>query len=141
VIPRAYPDHDWVPLPTEALLRHAEEGDARSPAVSDLLQRLRDELDQSGARHAVLACTDYTCILPAMVDALPKITLLDPLRGAVQAVAEIVRPTPTGAAPGHRSPGHELAVTGRHPVDISTLARETYGLEFTTVTNRDLAES
>jgi glutamate racemase len=133
VIPRRYPDHDWVPIPTEALLRHAEQGDASAPAVSGLLLRLRDELDGSGARHAVLACTDYTCILPAMVDALPGIALLDPLDGAVGAVCDIVRPTAsdamTTAVPASR--GHELAVTGQHPVDIPALARETYGLEFT----------
>ncbi|WP_158074146.1 glutamate racemase [Micromonospora sp. CB01531] len=145
VIPRAYPDHDWVPMPTEALLRHAEEGDARSPAVADLLRQLRDELGQSGATHAVLACTDYTCILPAMIDALPGIALLDPLDGAVQAVCDIVRPTTTDAmtTATPQSRGHELAVTGHHPVDIPALARETYGLEFTTTAtiNIDLTES
>jgi glutamate racemase len=134
VVPRGYPDHDWVPIPTEALLRHAEQGDASAPAVPGLLLRLRDDLDESGAKHAVLACTDYTCILPAMVDALPGIALLDPLDGAVRAVCDIIRPTATDAmttaAPASR--GHELAVTGHHPVDIPALARETYGLEFTT---------
>ncbi|MCX4469599.1 aspartate/glutamate racemase family protein [Micromonospora sp. NBC_01655] len=144
-IPRAYPDHDWVPMPTEALLRHAEEGDARSPAVLDLLRRLRDEVDQSGATHAVLACTDYTCILPAMADALPGIALLDPLDGAVRAVCDIVRSRSTDEAPTafRESRGHEFAVTGHHPVDIPTLARETYGLEFTTTVtiNLELTES
>jgi glutamate racemase len=145
VMPRTYSDRDWVPVPTEALLRHAEEGDADSPEVSNLIHQLGLELADRGVQQAVLACTDYTCILPAMSAGMPSITLLDPLEGAVAAVIDVLRSLPAVTAPTPRRTenGHELAVTGNHPIDIPRLARDTYQVTFsTTVTVKlDRAET
>jgi glutamate racemase len=130
VIPRRYPDRTWVSIATERLLRYAEEGIVDAPEVDDLLTDVGTRLAEAGARHAVLACTDYTCVLPTMTARLPDVTLLDPLRGAVQAVVDLLPPAPDGVLSG----SHELHDTGVHPVDIGRLAEQTYGFTFSTVT-------
>ena len=130
VIPRRYPDRTWVSIATERLLRYAEEGIADAPEVDDLLTDLGARLAEAGARYAVLACTDYTCVLPTMTARLPDVELLDPLRGAVHAVVDLLPPAPDGVLSG----SHELHDTGVHPVDIGRLAEQTYGFTFSTVT-------
>lgn len=130
VIPHRYPDRTWVSIATERLLRYAEEGIADAPEVDEILTGLATRLAGESAAHAVLACTDYTCVLPTMTARLPGVTLLDPLDGAVRAVIELLPPARTGPHPG----GHELHDTGTHPVDIARLAEQTYGFTFSTVT-------
>jgi glutamate racemase len=130
VIPRRYPDRTWVSIATERLLRYAEEGIGDAPEVNELLTGLEARLADAGVRHAVLACTDYTCVLPTMTARLPDVTLLDPLGGAVEAVVDLLPPAPDEVFPGR----HELHDTGVHPVDIGRLAAQTYGFTFSTVT-------
>jgi glutamate racemase len=130
VIPRRYPDLTWVSIATERLLRYAEEGIVDAPDVDELLTGLGTRLAEAGASHAVLACTDYTCVLPTMTARLPGVTLLDPLAGAVEAVVDLLPPPRDAAFPG----SHELHDTGFHPVDIGRLAEQTYGFTFATVT-------
>lgn len=134
VIPERYPGRPWVSIATEQLLRYAEEGAADAPELDGLLDELRVQLADAGAEHAVLACTDYTCVLAPMTARLPGVSLLDPLGGAVSAVEELLGPVVASAEPGH----HELHDTGTHPVDIPRLADTAYGLVFSTVSRAEL---
>lgn len=134
VIPERYPDRRWVGIATERLLRFAEEGAAEAPELDGLLDELRGQLADANVEHALLACTDYTCVLAPMTAGLPGVTLLDPLDGAVRAVHDLLGPV--SADPG--SEHHELHDTGTHPVDIPRLADTAYGLIFSTVSRAEL---
>ena len=113
---------------TAAAIRRGR--DRRRPRGRRSAHRPRYPTRRTGTRHAVLACTDYTCVLPTMTARLPDVELLDPLCGAVQAIVDLLPPAPDGVLSGC----HELHDTGVHPVDIGRLAEQTYGFTFSTVT-------
>lgn len=132
-IQRRYPSTSWAAIPTEDLLREAEEGGHHHEIVARHLTTLAGQLVKVGATQAVLACTDFTCILPQMRAQLPDIGLLDPVKAAVERLADLV-PLRLDSRP----PRHELFLTGRHPCDVPQLANQTYGIDFEIVTTVDL---
>ncbi|MGV9799852.1 glutamate racemase [Mycobacterium sp. NPDC003449] len=125
VVPRVLTGRVVHQLATEDLLRLAEEGitDRRvDPLIGEAVHFLREH----HCGTAVLACTDFTCILDRLRSAAGNIRLLDPLDTAVELVLEHLDGCSSRAP---RAEGDRLCLTGRHPVDVERYAAETYGLD------------
>lgn len=131
VVPRVLPDREVHQLATEALLRFAEEGinDQRvDPLIDDAMQFLHEK----GCTSAVLACTDYTCIIDSLRAAAGETVLLDPLEAAADlALDELNR---SACSTRNRRDDDLLCLTGEHPVDVVQYAADTYGLALPAVT-------
>jgi len=123
-LPRHLPVDVVQQLPTEALLRLAEEDGGSDPRA------LQQEIDaalrqvEPGADSVLLACTDFTCILPQLRAAAPDRTFLDPIDMAATLTLESAR---TGGSSRRAQP--ELHLTGPHVVDVLGAARR-WGLPF-----------
>ncbi|TQC44329.1 hypothetical protein EEB14_38120 [Rhodococcus sp. WS4] len=130
VIPRVLTDRQVYQLATEELLRLAEEGitDERiNPLIAEAMTYLRARRCTS----AVLACTDFTCILDPLRGAAGMCHLIDPLDAAADLALTHVA---EAANLSHPLEGDLLYLTGEHPVDVVQYAAETYGLDLPAIT-------
>lgn len=126
--PAALATYEVHQIATEELLRMAEEGGGESTRLRALAADAFAQLRAHGCGDAVLACTDFTCVLDDLVAEAGGIRLVDPLEAAVRLVDErLAGLDRKGAASGAN--GHRLVLTGEHPVDVPAYARERFGLE------------
>ncbi|WP_052372283.1 glutamate racemase [Amycolatopsis taiwanensis] len=125
VLPRTLPEREVFQVATEELLRLAEEGGGDDPGrLGRLAEQAMDLLVAAGCTSAVLACTDFTCILDTMRAAAPGFPLIDPLASAVDLTLGLLGDSGrTGAT------GEDLfCLTGPHPVDGVAFAGRMCGL-------------
>lgn len=126
VMIEALPNHDVVQVATEELLRLAEVGSTDRAAIQQLSLEAIDCLSETGCTAAVLACTDFTAVLPMMAEVAGMMTLIDPLDSALDLVLETIGEH--AAADGAHGVDR-LSLTGPHPVNVREYARQELGLE------------
>lgn len=124
VLVDALPDFDVTQVATEELLRLAEVGSTDRATIQRLTRAAIDELRENDCEAAILACTDFTAILPTMAEVSTSMTLVDPLHAALDLVLEaIAKPGATPPADGTHAVDR-LCLTGPHPVDVPEYARD-----------------
>lgn len=126
VFPRSLTGYTVHQVATEELLRLAEEGGGDSKTVRALADEAFDELREAGCDTAVLACTDFTCVLDDLAAVAGQIRLVDPLDAAVRLVEDALSDLPPRTE--HAGNADRLVLTGAHPVDIPRYARQRFGL-------------
>ena len=134
-VPEVLHDREVHQLATEELLRLAEES-----IVDDRVDRLSAEamhqLRALGCTSAVLACTDFTCILGPLQAAAHDCLLIDPLESAARLaldhLAHADRRGPAAAA-------DLWCLTGTHPVDVVHYAAQTYGIQIPSISYVELS--
>lgn len=125
VLPRALPDRGVFQVATEELLRLAEEGGGDDPVrLGRLAEQAMAEVIGAGCTSAVLACTDFTCILDTMRAAAPGFPVIDPLTSAVDLTLGLLGDSSRASA----AEDDLFCLTGPHPVDAVAFARQTCGL-------------
>ena len=125
----ALPGYDVTQVATEDLLRLAEIGSKDRSAVHRLSREAFDELRESGCDAAILACTDFTAILPTMTEVAGSITLIDPLHAALDLVLETIAELGEARPADGTHVIDRLCLTGPHPVNVREYAREELDLE------------
>lgn len=125
VFVRALATYDLRQVATEELLRLAEEGGSDPRLTRALAAEAFAALADHGCNDVILACTDFTCVLDDLHAVAGDLRLVDPLEEAVQLVEDLV-PRPESAAV--RTP-HRLVLSGEHPVDVPTYARDRFALD------------
>lgn len=123
--PRALPSYNVHQIATEDLLRLAEEGSEDHSGLQMLAGQAFDRLRALGCTTAVLACTDFTCIMPDLEAVAGGLTLVDPLHSAVRLVLERLAVTESNR---DGVVGDRLVLTGPHPVDVQSYALTRFGL-------------
>jgi glutamate racemase len=125
-LPRALPEREVFQLATEELLRLAEEGGGDDPrALRRLAEQAMAQITAAGCTSAVLACTDFTCIVDTMRAAAPGLPLIDP----VETTAELTLGLLEKSGPRTGTTGEDrFCLTGPHPTDGVAFARDTLGL-------------
>lgn len=128
VLVDALPEFDVTQVATEDLLRLAEVGSNDRATIQRLTRAAIGVLRENGCDSAVLACTDFTAILPMMSEVSASMTLVDPLDAALDLVLEAI--ADFGARPHTDANGavDRLCLTGPHPVDVPEYARDRLGL-------------
>lgn len=128
---RALPEFEVLGVAAEELLRLAELGGGDDPKLLEQLARASAApLLESQVTTAILACTDFTCILPTMERAFGAgITLIDPADRAVELACDVLRKLPDAAGSRPAMPRDRLCFTAPAPVDARAFAREQCGLE------------
>ncbi|PKW16169.1 glutamate racemase [Saccharopolyspora spinosa] len=124
-LPRALPEREVFQVATEELLRLAEEGGGDDPVrLRRLARRAMEQITAAGCASAVLACTDFTCILDAMRAAEPGFALIDPVESAADLTLGLLQ------KPGSPRAGQEdlFCLTGPHPTDGVAFAWDAFGL-------------
>lgn len=129
--PRALPQHDVHQIATEELLRLAEEGGGDDHArVRKLAEQAFTELRGAGCRLVVLACTDFTCVLPDLRAVAGDLVLFDPLVSAARLVQQpLWKPSDRERDVLDSEGGDRLVLTGPHPVDVQDYALRRFGIE------------
>jgi aspartate/methionine/tyrosine aminotransferase len=90
----------------------------------------------AGCTSVVLACTDFTCILPHLAAAAGELTLVDPLDAAIELTLsrlDDLDGTERSAGPAMSDRSDRLCMTGSHPVDPQEYARTRFGLSLPAV--------
>jgi glutamate racemase len=129
VMVEALPDYEVTQVATEDLLRLAEVGSTDRAAIQRLSLEAIKQLRESGCNTAILACTDFTPVLPMMAEVAGAMTLIDPLEAARDLTLEtIAEPCEPLAADGAHALDR-LCLTGPHPVNVREYARDELGLE------------
>ncbi|MET4430684.1 aspartate/glutamate racemase family protein [Mycolicibacterium sp. 624] len=129
VMVEALPNHDVVQIATEQLLRLAEVGSSDHDVIRRLTVDAIAQLHESDCQTAILACTDFTAVLPVMREVAGTVTLIDPLEAAVELTLKTI-PEPTSMPlNGDRGAADRLLLTGPHPVDVRQHALTALGLE------------
>lgn len=136
VIARALPEHDVHQVATEELLRLAEEGASADPRIPALTAAAVAELQAAGCTSAILACTDFTCVLPQMRAAAGGIRLIDPLDAAAAMAVATLRDLDPGL--DRTELPDKLYLSGPHPTDIVEFARDRFGLDLPPVEYVDI---
>lgn len=131
VLPKVLASYELHQIATEELLRIAEEGGGDSSRVRALAAEAFETLTEHGCQETVLACTDFTCIIDDMRAAAGVMRVVDPLEAAAQLVEDNLGSCARNGAPPDY--GHRLVLTGPHPVDARTYARDRFGLDFPAV--------
>jgi glutamate racemase len=119
--------YDVHQVATEDLLRIAEEGGGDSERLRALAREAFDELRAAGCHDAVLACTDFTCVMEDLLAVADEIELVDPLDAAVRLLNQRLKQV--GRRNLELPERHRLVLTGTHPVDVPSYARDRFGLE------------
>lgn len=135
--PRALSTYEVHQVATEELLRLAEEGGGDNARLRALSAEAFQVLRENGCRDAILACTDFTCVKDELASEAGEINLVDPLYAAVRLLDE--RLSSLGRRSDTAAAEHRLILTGPHPVDVPTYARERFGLELPEPEYRALA--
>jgi glutamate racemase len=135
VLPRVLPVEVTQALATEDLLRLAEADGGEDPDVLLREATAAVEALHPGTTTVLLACTDFTCILPTLKQAAPEVTFVDPVETAaemaLQTLAQVDPP------PFETPPTHSLALTGPHDADVLATANR-YALPFDHIEYVDL---
>ncbi len=132
----ALPTYDVRQIATEELLRLAEEGGSDTQRIQALASDAFGELADAGCSTAILACTDFTCVLDDLREMAKGIDLFDPLDSAVRLVQSLA---PISADHVDTQGRNRLVLTGPHPVDVVAYARERFGLQLPKAEYVDLA--
>jgi glutamate racemase len=138
VFPRELPAREVHQVPTEELLRLAEEGrvddrDRLLALAADAIEQLRGR----GCTSVVLACTDFTCIIDTVRAVARDLVVIDPMDSAVELTLRALTETAVPPLPAAESQDH-FCLTGPHPVDMATFARDRLGLHVPEVRIVDL---
>lgn len=128
---RALPDFEVLGVAAEELLRLAELGGGDDPALLyQLAHKCAAALIESHVTTTILACTDFTCILPTMEQAFGAgMKLIDPADRAVELACDILH-SPSDASGSEPSTRRDrLCFTAPAPIDARAYARDQFELE------------
>jgi glutamate racemase len=110
---------------TEELLRIAEEGGGQSERIRTLASIAFGDLRRAECTAAVLACTDFTCVMADLASEAYGIRLVDPIDAAVELVSQQCGSVHSESLQGGCN---RLVLTGPHPIDVQSYARDRFEL-------------